>query len=138
MVTYLRVLRHERAIELRKKGLFAETHRRRRLLRLTFSEWRLLRRQTRARADAVRRHFLRYLVLRSALRSWRAALARQQMKEQRNMRQAEAIANLRLLRRHLTRWQGYLVEERVEKEADRRTSLAWSKARGLLYREADS
>ena len=135
LVSYLRAVRHERAAELRRKTLFAEAHRRLKLLRRAFSEWRLLRRKVRAKADAVRRHFLRFRFLRDALRSWRLALVREQLRSQQASQRAEAVASRSLLRRCLARWRGHVEAERLEREAGRRTSLAWSKARELLYRD---
>ena len=135
-VSYLRAARHERAAELRRKTQFAETHRRLRLLRRTFLEWRLLRRKVRAKAEAVRRHFLRFRPLRDALKGWRVALAKQQVRELQQSQQADAVADRLLRRRCLARWQRHVEEERLEREASRRTSIAWGRARELLYRDS--
>lgn len=134
-MSYLRAVRHERAAELRRKTLFAETHRRRRLLRGAFLAWRLLRRKVRAKADAVRRHFLRFRLLRDAVRGWRIALVREQTRERQALRQAEALSDRWLLRRCLSSWRIHVEAERLEREAGRRTILAWSRARELLYRD---
>jgi hypothetical protein len=130
---YVHACKHRALVEERRNTAIAVSHRWCTQLRRVFKEWGLLRRVVRAKADAVRRHFSRYTVLRRSLQLWRVALEAATRKRNDMLHRADLIAALGLRRRVFRLWLEGIDDLRIEREAHRRAGSTWTKAAAVLY-----
>lgn len=130
---YVRAQQRERAIELRRLCVMATAHHRTVLVRGVFREWKLLRRGVRARADAVRRQFGRYLVAKRAVCAWRMALELSRKSASQWYALSDSIAATSLRRRVWGRWRAFVEESSIDREARSKAARSWGKVQAMLY-----
>lgn len=133
--SFLQLVRHERAVDQRRKTLLAGGHYKMYLLQRVFKEWKQLRRVVRAKADAVRRHFRGYLLKKIALQAWRIALEATRRRFAKRLVEARAYSEKNCQRRCWTAWLEYIEESRLDREAQNKASQTWSRAQRMLYQQ---
>jgi hypothetical protein len=130
---YVEIRRHESATRMKKLHLLAASHHKAYVVRNIFRQWKLLRRTIRAKADAIRRHFGKFLRIQKSIKAWRISLEVQRRLVQKNMSIASRYSSKKCKHRYWVLWLAFIEDERLDREAKSRTAYTWHKAASLLY-----